>query len=186
MIIIRVNVLKQCSTSIKAEPWWVCGADVCFSWTPRSSSPCVSSIFAFLKNFRTFCSSKFQRHLSDNTQNGVTSIWAWKLHTVSPQGFLKYNPSRKRHHESFSLGEPNKRLSNGHDLFNHWLTRSAVFDLCLHPLGSQRFQPYMRGSAQGPAALWLMLRENRGNWAWDAFKGRFTPLLCVLNPLIVQ
>lgn len=41
----------------------------------------------------------------------------------------------------------------------------SVFDLCLHPLGCINCQPLnediqrnMRGSFQGPAALWLMLR----------------------------
>lgn len=146
---------------------------------------CVSSIFAFLKSFGTFCSSKLQ--LSVICQTTHSTEWL----PSEPGGFTQF-PHKVSwniiHQENYTTRTFHSvsLIKDFHDLFNHWLTRSGVFDLCLHPLGSQRFQPYMRGSVQGPAALWLMLRENRGNWAWDAFKGRFIPLLCVLNPLIVQ
>lgn len=183
----RGNVLKQCSVLITTES--SCTLLCLRSWCLflLDSSLLLSLHFIDICVFKEFqdilsCQVSAQCYVSDNTQYGGTSepgSFTQFPHKVSWNIIRQENYNIRAFHSVSLIKDLTWSVL-------YWLTHSGVFDLCLHPLVSQRFQPYMRGSVQGPAALWLMLRENRGNWAWDVFKGRFIPLLCVLNPLIAQ
>lgn len=131
-----------------------------------------------------FFQDSVQHHLSNSKEYEVTAIWARKL--ILSYYFAKWALlwNIKLHHECFYSVNLIKDFQMDKNLLQPLIkTHSGVFDLCLHPRGSKKiFSHTWEGAFGGGAAVWLTLRENRGNWPWDVFKGEVYSTLVSFKP----
>lgn len=170
--------------------WAWCGfISSCFSWTLLQSSvvcsPCVVAFSFWLWFSAIFIFSSSKRHLSNSKEHEGTAIWARViLSYYFAKRHLLWNIIRHENctTSAFTLWTQLKTLEWTKSVAATDKTHSGVFDLCLHPLGSQKISAVHERELSGASNPVANVRRKEGKLTMRCFQREVYSTLVSFEP----